>query len=1384
MCQMGKCLKVVYLFLLLSLFSSVYSKVIYVSDGSRHLSEWQNRQYFFRSISSAVCKAQAGDEIWIAAGQYEEPQSIFIPKNVSVFGGFSGKEQALSQRNLKKNSTIIRGNTSIIIDGILDGVTTCDLSKTIVNNGVLRNSLILYSKSLAVLSSGDLINNIVAFGSDAGVAVQDTDIIHCTIYGNSSYGIKGTGTVKNSIIWKNGLGDVLNEGTLSVSYSCFSGGDPNEYEHNICGNPCFVNPSNSLDYSGFYLKNNSPCIDMGDPSLWVHSDCLGSERPGLDSKVCMGALESPDQFQVGDPLLPANRLYVSLNGDNSTGGSWTHGFHSIGQAVALLDVSDDDLTEIWVAEGVYYEADALTIPPRAVIYGGFSGGESKASDRTFDGKLSIIDGGGKDLQINNFGLIYNVDFSNIMSQENDGIRNDGLMKECRFYGNMVSGSNYNYTRVLFNGMSLVHCRIFQNQTESSCNYVYVFANFGAVVHSEIDHNQGYKIAGGLLNSGRIYNSLIHHNSLSAELSYGAGIWNYGNIEKCQIYSNGPAAMYGGVKNLGEIVQSRIYDNMATQEVGGIFNGCSYTSETDTPGIIENCLVYENKAPLHAEILNMKDFQILNSTIYNSSPELHVGNNSGIIKNSIMFGESESVPENTGIVFYSCFIGVGASGNGSISARPIFESIDGDPATWDFHLKNGSPGIDQAEIYDEISIDYDGNPRPGGDGFVCMGAFESPDDYYPSVDIPFVEKLQVFVSRSGDGSDGTSWDTAFRSIQEAISPPCGLDYNEMEIWIASGVYDEGFVLVVPENVSIYGGFSGTEQSFSDRDMATYKATVSGNFSHGAIINYGYVEGLLITKSDADSTAVVNFGTVSHCNISYNKSENYAVVNKAGCIVENSKIYSNYGQAIQNTGQILSCEVYSHYTAGTTVRNLGSGIIDKSFIHGNRGTQSSYSVSNSGLLSNSIVYGNGYQGEGLGVQNYGIIRNCTILDNMTRGIYNSGEVYNTISWGHDHDVSGDIQEKINYSCFREGGLGTGNIFKDPKIDHVGNYFFLSSDSPCIDKGSSELASERDFLDIPRLVGGNPDMGAFEYNDGLLFLSPLNQDSFVIPNQQDQFTVTGTVYDRFNQFSHVEYRFGQMEWQTAPGGKNWSFVFDNIAVGYHEIELRIIDSSQNACALQSIFLRRSDVTVDFSSDRSEGILPLSIQFLDQCQGVCSSYEWDFNGDGLADSTLASPVYDYAEPGLYSVSLKIVDQYGCEASGRKENYISVAPGDSPALSAEFVSSVFPQRICACQNYPVSLRVRNSGSQSWDAGGDISLGAVGDSDPLSSFLRLDIPHRVRYGEDVEFSFSVYGAVPGHYTSDWQMLKEGEAWFGAIFTQGLDVDSATGISVQTWELFR
>jgi PKD repeat protein len=95
-------------------------------------------------------------------------------------------------------------------------------------------------------------------------------------------------------------------------------------------------------------------------------------------------------------------------------------------------------------------------------------------------------------------------------------------------------------------------------------------------------------------------------------------------------------------------------------------------------------------------------------------------------------------------------------------------------------------------------------------------------------------------------------------------------------------------------------------------------------------------------------------------------------------------------------------------------------------------------------------------------------------------------------------------------------------------------------------------------------------------------------------------------------------------------------------------------------------------FSAEPLSGTVPLKVNFTDASTNA-ASYAWDFNNDGVIDSTEQNPEYTYNAAGTYTVNLTVANT-AASASEVKADYITVAAAAPVAgLSANATAGTAP---------------------------------------------------------------------------------------------------------------
>ncbi len=119
---------------------------------------------------------------------------------------------------------------------------------------------------------------------------------------------------------------------------------------------------------------------------------------------------------------------------------------------------------------------------------------------------------------------------------------------------------------------------------------------------------------------------------------------------------------------------------------------------------------------------------------------------------------------------------------------------------------------------------------------------APQAVHATMNPPVLCKIYVWPGAPGPEHDGTSWAHAYTDLQAALA-----DTSCPTLWVAAGVYKPGVnpedTFLIPPEERVYGGFSGTEATFPQRDWVTNVTVLSGDIggddatdAHGVTPSY--------------------------------------------------------------------------------------------------------------------------------------------------------------------------------------------------------------------------------------------------------------------------------------------------------------------------------------------------------------------------------------------------------------------------------------------------------------------------------------------------------------------------------------------------------------------
>lgn len=326
--------------------------------GSNNGTTWTDA---FTDLQAALDNAVANDEIWVAEGTYypskdslgnsapsdNRLKTFQLVSGIDIYGGFSGTENAIGERDVKANRTILDGDLTTLhafhvvigannatLDGftIRNGLATGILELNTVGGGMLIDTL----SDMSIKNCTFYNNHAAQGGGIAQIYSSNTTIENCyftadtAVNGGAIGSFGGSGTVINNCVFhsNHAYGSGETQG-LGAALYVWSSGEPSVF------NSTFSNNTSETS-SGALHTRNGPRIFLYNCIIWGNktNDFIASNS-SPDRFVPVYCCIEQNGWEAGegnistDPLLadsengylnllPGSSCIDAANGDYST----------------------------------------------------------------------------------------------------------------------------------------------------------------------------------------------------------------------------------------------------------------------------------------------------------------------------------------------------------------------------------------------------------------------------------------------------------------------------------------------------------------------------------------------------------------------------------------------------------------------------------------------------------------------------------------------------------------------------------------------------------------------------------------------------------------------------------------------------------------------------------------------------------------------------------------------------------------------------------------------------------------------------------------------------------------------------------------------------------
>jgi hypothetical protein len=774
-------------------------------------------------------------------------------------------------------------------------------------------------------------------------------------------------------------------------------------------------------------------------------------------------------------------VYVAASGDGSTGTSWATAYNNIQTAINDADSVDG----VWIKAGTYAVTTPIIMANNVELYGGFVGTETSLSQRDWRANVTIITNtvvadaavpikrvincdGKSNWQIDGLqitgGSLYSANFNSGADNRGAGVSMNGgggsnVIANCRIAGNRGLGASGGYSVGL--GMRLGDSTSFY-LIENTVLDDNVSANISA--HAYISNGAGATV---------VFRNCVFRRGKTPY--YGSGIGKDAGAAKLR------------VENCVFIDNGKSGDRSQAIEVNAGGTGST---------VVYNCVFADHTNGTAAAILEITsdtNLEMYNNVFYNNAA-VYKDNGATVLTTAAALN---ALPE--------------ADGNQVADPRFL------DKVRMDYRVPAASPCIDTGTNYLGLAVrtDFYGNRRPvnifnvGGEGTANthdVGIYE----------LPVGVDHALHVARSGNGSSGTSWATAFTNIQSAINDTRS---QSLAIWIKADVFAVNSPIVLKDSVALYGGFAGTETGLTQRDWRANATIITNTVDADAAVpvrrvfqgdykKNWRVDGLHITGGSLYSAVfngnAINQGAglsanycsgsnvIVNCHVAGNRGLGAAGAYSAGLgliymdgalTVENTILDNNTTPSICGHAYILSgtvSVVFRNCVFRRGQSNYGSGV--------GKSSNGSLRIENCVFINNGRAGGRCQALEDTSGGGTSLVYNCVFMDHMNSTgpaileitgdtkmeLYNN-LFYNNWALYEDNDAT-LISTAAALNALPEA---SDNWEDNPGfLDKAQLNLRVARSSPCVDRGIDllGLAPRTDYYGNPRPVDAF-DIGIYE-------------------------------------------------------------------------------------------------------------------------------------------------------------------------------------------------------------------------------------------------------------------------------------------------------------------